>query len=245
MEPETFALLRSNRAAQAGAAAIVLLALIGIAKVIDSHSVKPVITAKSAGATGTAPNATAKTGKAPDVVLAPNETLVAAPPPSSGPLMPHYSKPQPPSAADVVPDQPRAPAAVVAEGRAALAQQQASRGEDFAPAVAAPAQAPVPAPLPPPVPAPPGPPAPAAAAVPAPAPLPTTPRFARAEPPAARAPSDCPRCGEVIALTIWPDMSEVRVRFADGSTHTIRSAGPARWRIGDHVRAENGRLVAD
>jgi hypothetical protein len=229
MGPETFALLRSNRAAQAGLAAVVVLALIATAKVVDSHSVKPVVTAKSANAPAFAPAAGGKAHNAPDVVLAPNETLVAAPAPATGPLMPHYSKPQPPSAADVVPDQPHAPAAVIAEARAALAQQrEEARAEEFAapPAPALPAPAPSPA------------------AMPAPSPQPVTPRFTRAEVASSQA-SSCPRCGEVVALTVWPDMSEVRVRFADGSTHTVRQAGPSRFRIGDRVRAENGRLVAD
>jgi hypothetical protein len=237
MGPETFALLRSNRAAQAGLAALVVLALIATAKVVDSHSVKPVVTRKSANAPVAAPDAGVKADEPPEVVLAPNETLVAAPAPSDGPLMPHYSKPQPPSAADVVPDQPRAPAAVIAEGRAALAPQRDYRAEEFA--------APPPRAGPAPAPTPPATLAPSPAAMPAPAPQPVTPRFTRAEVASSQAASYCPRCGEVVALTVWPDMSEVRVRFADGSTHTVRQAGPARFRIGDRVRAENGRLVAD
>ena len=50
---------------------------------------------------------------------------------------------------------------------------------------------------------------------------------------------------EVIALTVWPDMAEVRVRFQDGATRVLRTPTPSRWRVGDHVRAEGGRLVAD
>lgn len=219
-------MLRSNRAAQAAAGAVVLLVLVGMAKLVGSHSTKPLITSRTTLASAAAP-AAAKGGKpSSELALAPNETLVVPAEKPTGPLMPHYSAPPPP------PPAPRAaaeatttPAAVVAEGRAALAEQQAERLEiNGAPAQSLPAapMAPVFANA-----------LPGAMTIPAPA------------PPPARAQAYCPRCGEVVSLTAWPHMTEVAVRFQDGSTHTMRGPPDSSWRIGDRVRAEGGRLVRD
>ena len=198
MRPETLSLIQTNRAVQLGIAAAVILALVGIAKLVGSHSSKPVVTLQPKGAAVAA----AQARPATELSL-------------EGPLMPHYSAPQPPAVGPTVPDQPQAPAAVVAEGLAAVAQRDAPM--------------PMPEPLPQPQAPRFGPVAPGAVAAPTPAPASTS----------------CPYCGEVIALTVWPDMAEVRVRFQDGSTRMVRTPMPTRWRVGDHVRAEDGRLVAD
>jgi hypothetical protein len=209
MSPDIFALLRSNRPAQAALAAAALLALVGIAKVVTTHSTKPVITSKTLAAPAKAvpvPSATLP-------VLAPNETLVVPAGKPMAPLMPHYATPVPPPPAPAVPDQPQTPEAASAEAQAALV-----------------APPPPMAPLPEPV---------ATRPMPLPSPLPMP------MAPPARAASYCPRCGEVISLTVWPNMAEVQVRFQDGSVHTLRSPVPSPWRVGDHVRAEQGNLVRD
>jgi hypothetical protein len=93
-------------------------------------------------------------------------------------------------------------------------------------------------------------PKPAARREPAPA-QPRAPSFARGDPHPSSPldtwpnPAPCERCGEVVAITTWPDMAEVRVRFEDGATRTLRSPTPSRWRIGERVRLEHGRLVRD
>ena len=211
MSPETLALIRTNRAAQAGIAAAVLLALVATAKVVDSHSSKPVVTLRAKGADFAAAAAKPASALAVD-----------------GPLMPHYSTPQPPPAGPNVPDQPQAPAVVQAEAKAALAEREA------------------PIPVPEPLPAPPAPRFPQMAAEPVVAPSPmAAPAPVAPAPASASSSAYCPRCGEVVGLTVWPEMTEVHVRFQDGSTHAMRSGMPSRWRVGDHVRAEGGRLVAD
>jgi len=225
MSPETLALLRSNRALQAAAGLALVLALAGIAKLVGSHSTKPVITSKTTAAAPVAP------AKPPaGLALGPNETLVVPAEKPTGPLMPHYTTPQPPSAADVVPDHPQ-PAAVIAEGQAALAaEREPIQAERLAPLAPPP---PAPAPMPP-------------SPAPRSAPLPQPASVAQAAAPSAAMPrAYCPRCGEVIGLTVWPNLTEVLVRFQDGSTHAMRGPAPSRWRVGDRVRAEGGRLVAD
>jgi hypothetical protein len=193
-------LLKTNRAAQAVAAALVLAALVGIAKIVAAHSTKPIVTSKSA-----ALNTPAATPARPaQIVLAPNETLVAAPGKSVEPLMPHYSTPEPPPPAPAIPDQPQTP--------------QAASAEAFAAAVEPPAQM---APLPP-------------------APLPAA-TLVMPSPAVAY----CTQCGEVVVLTVWPDMAEVRIRFDDGSTRTLRTPVPSPWHVGDRVRLDQGRLVRD
>lgn len=219
MRPETLALVRTNRAAQLGIAAAVLATLVVAAMLVDALSSKPVVNSREKGVSA------AQAKPARELAL-------------DGPLMPHYSAPQPPPAGPDVPDQPRAPAAVVAEARSAIAKREAPAP---APAAAA-SRAPEP---PPPAPRfPTAQPEPARVAA-APAPRPAPPSYAMPAQTAAPAPGYCARCGEVIALTVWPDMTEVHVRFQDGSTHAMRSGVPARWRVGDRVRAEGGRLVAD
>ena len=204
MRPETLALLRSNRPAHVALGVAVLLALIVTARLIDSHSAKPVITAK--------PIAAAAASEVPaKAALAPNETLVVPAAAPTEPLMPHYGKPEPPPPAPPLPDQPQSPAAVSAEAQAAMAEQRIASSVASMPPLQQPA------------------PAPALAAAPA--------------PQASRA--SCAGCGEVIAVTIWPDVAEIRARLQDGSVHTFRGPVPAPWHVGDRVRSEGGRLVRD
>ncbi len=66
---------------------------------------------------------------------------------------------------------------------------------------------------------------------------------ARPQPSQASPPSACAHCGRVVSITTYPDMAEVRVRFEDGTSRTLRSDVPAPWRIGDPVRLEHGRLA--
>lgn len=58
-------------------------------------------------------------------------------------------------------------------------------------------------------------------------------------------PAVCGTCGTVHSITVYPDLYEVRVRFDDGSRRTMRYQKPPRWRVGDRVRLDNGRLVRD
>ncbi|MGE5096759.1 MAG: hypothetical protein ACM3SO_16605, partial [Betaproteobacteria bacterium] len=58
-------------------------------------------------------------------------------------------------------------------------------------------------------------------------------------------PGRCANCGRVESTTTWPDMAEVRIRFEDGSTRTLRSAAPSPWHVGDRVRVEHGRILRD
>ena len=52
----------------------------------------------------------------------------------------------------------------------------------------------------------------------------------------------CGACGVVHSITTFPDLWEVRVRFDDGGRRTIRYHRPPRWRVGDRIRYEDGRL---
>ncbi|HUP98707.1 MAG TPA: hypothetical protein VM073_12225 [Usitatibacter sp.] len=52
----------------------------------------------------------------------------------------------------------------------------------------------------------------------------------------------CRACGTVTSITTWPDLWEVRVRFEDGASRTVRFPSLPRFHIGDRVRLENGRL---
>ena len=157
-------------------------------------------------------------GTVPDLGLAPGETLVAPAdaPARVTPMMPRYEPPTPPAPAPAVPDEVPRPA----------------------PANASPAPAPTPAPARP-------------AARPPPRATPRTPSFARGDPHPTSPldpwpnPAYCEHCGRVISTTTYPDVAEVRVRFEDGSTRTLRSAVPSPWHVGDHVRLERGRLVRD
>lgn len=151
------------------------------------------------------------------------------------PLMPRYSQPSAP---------PPAPVAAVPAAKPAPAK------------AAAPAPAPAPV-----APALPQSPAPTYAAPPYPAPAP--PRYRSPErgpyPPSyAGAPSRpapgwdregrggyCRDCGTVIAVTSYPDMSEVRVRFQDGGVGTFRFRAGAPFTHGDRVRLDGKRLLHD
>ena len=103
--------------------------------------------------------------------------------------------------------------------------------------------------------APPAPPvaSPAPAARRAPRPEPSTPSFARGDAHPTSpfdtwpnpSPAACANCGQVEALTVWPDMAEVRVRLESGAVRTVRTSVPPQWHIGEHVRFERGRLVRD
>lgn len=70
---------------------------------------------------------------------------------------------------------------------------------------------------------------------------PKTPAYARAAPQH----NVCVNCGTVAAITAYSDSWEVRVRFEDGATRTLRYRTPPNVRIGQRVRLEDGRLVRD
>lgn len=151
-------------------------------------------------------------GSAPDLGLAPGETLVApaetpkAPATTQlGPVIPQYNK---------QPDKPPSPA---------------------------PAPAPAPAPVTTPQPAPP--------VVAKPRPAPATPAYARAAPPVTSyersARTLCVNCGTVASSRSVEGEWEVRVKFEDGSTETLRYPEPQRFRAGDRVHMEDGRLLPD
>ena len=53
---------------------------------------------------------------------------------------------------------------------------------------------------------------------------------------------NCGNCGVVHSITTFPDLWEVRVRFDDGGKRTIRYHKLPRWRVGDRIRYEGGRL---
>jgi hypothetical protein len=53
---------------------------------------------------------------------------------------------------------------------------------------------------------------------------------------------NCGNCGVVHSITTYPDLWEVRVRFDDGGRRTIRYHRSPRWRVGDRIRYEGGRL---
>lgn len=162
----------------------------------------------------------AKAGQAsslpPEASLTRGESVVQ---PSTDPLMPHYTAPAAPPPAPKVADE--APAAATAPA---------------APATPA---------------------APAVSAAPAPKHAPRAerklPSYARADPHPTSpfdtwpnpAPVACDSCGQVEALTVWPDMAEVRVRLEGGALRTVRTTVPPRWHVGQHVRIERGRLVRD
>lgn len=156
-------------------------------------------------------------GSAAELGLAPGETVVVPADSASrpAPMMPHYNAPTPPTPAPATSGPPSE----------ATAPRQ--------PPAIAPAQRAMPRA--------------------APRPEPRTPSFARgdAHPTSPLdtwpnpAPARCPLCGRVVSTTTWPDMAEVRIRFEDGSTRTLRSSAPSPWHVGDRVRVEHGRLVRD
>ena len=53
---------------------------------------------------------------------------------------------------------------------------------------------------------------------------------------------NCGNCGVVHSITTFPDLWEVRIRFDDGGRRTIRYHKPPRWRVGDRIRYDGGRL---
>lgn len=141
----------------------------------------------------------------------------------SGPLMPKYSQPQAPPPAPV---------------------------QDFAPETrpGAPQALPVPAPLPEPATPPPSPPRGRFASEDSSGPAP--PIFGRAEPRAAPEPAPqrrglCEACGRVIGIANWRSGWEVRVRFDDGATQTIRFRRRPPFELGERVRLDNDELVHD
>jgi hypothetical protein len=154
-------------------------------------------------------------GSAPEVALAPGETLVEAPEPrvrasAPGPATPQYAR---------QPEKLPAPA----------------------PASAPPSAAPSPSPLQL---------APAPALTPKPRPAPAMPAYARAAPPpvtsydrAAR--GICVNCGTVSSVRAAEGEWEVRVKFEDGSTETVRYPQRPRLRAGDRVHMEGGDLLPD
>jgi hypothetical protein len=152
-------------------------------------------------------------GSAPEVALAPGETLVAAPEPPTrsaapGPVTPQYAR-QPekfPAPASTPPTAPTSPAPLNL--------------------------------------------APAPALTPKPRPAPATPAYARAPAPpvtsydrAAR--GICVNCGTVSSIRAADGEWEVRVRFEDGSTETLRYPQRPRLRAGDRVHMEGGDLLPD
>ena len=211
------AALRSNRAVVAAvivaAIAVTLLALVGMAKVLGwippNRSLStPMSMASPAGQVA---------GTAPDLGLAPGETLVAPveQQPRPAPMMPHYAAPPAPLPAPKIQDR-ETPASVPPAAKPAVA---ASR-----PAPHAKSRMPEPA----------EPRTPSFArgdAHPT-SPLDTWPN-----------PAPCERCGRVVSTTTWPHMAEVRVVFEDGSTRTLRSPSPSPWHVGDRVRLEHGHLL--
>jgi hypothetical protein len=55
----------------------------------------------------------------------------------------------------------------------------------------------------------------------------------------------CVNCGAIISVaSAGPDW-EVRVRFDDGSSETLRYPERPRLRVGDRVHLEDGRLTRD
>lgn len=140
------------------------------------------------------------------------------------PLMPKYSQPHAPPPAPV----------------------QSFRAEARP---AAPQAMPVPAPLP--VPATPAPPTQRGRFDSADSVGPAPPIFGRAElrdapsPPAPQGRGLCDSCGRVIGVANWRSGWEVRVRFDDGSTQTLRFRRRPPFDLGERVRLEDGDLVPD
>lgn len=160
------------------------------------------------------------TGTLPDVVLLPGETLVT-PPDGKAP------------AAAATPAAPTTP-------QYAKIPESAPRKPDPAPPPYAPpaSRSGTPAPSY----APPTPPRAAPVA-------PSATASARKEPPLTSyersTRSICINCGTIASIRSVADDWEVRVRFEDGSSETIRYAERPRMRIGDRVLLEEGRLVPD
>lgn len=78
-----------------------------------------------------------------------------------------------------------------------------------------------------------------------PEPLASAPRKPAPSPPSYAKPrvdALCVNCGSIAAITTYPDSWEVRVRFEDGTTRSVRYDTQPPLRLGDRVRLENGRL---
>ncbi len=100
--------------------------------------------------------------------------------------------------------------------------------------------------------------APRVAPAPVEAPRPTTPQYTKhakptpLAPPPRPAPSFerstrdyCVNCGTIASIGSAGGDWEVRVRFEDGSTETLRYADRPRFRIGERVHLEDGRLIPE
>jgi hypothetical protein len=79
---------------------------------------------------------------------------------------------------------------------------------------------------------------------------PAPPTFGRAEPRPAPVPAPqrralCEDCGRVIGIANWRSGWEVRVRFDDGSTQTLRFRRRPPFDLGERVRLDDGELVPD
>ena len=79
---------------------------------------------------------------------------------------------------------------------------------------------------------------------------PSKPGYVRTEPPpyASYEPSArsfCVNCGTVASVSVSGADWDVRVRFEDGSSETLRYPERPRFRAGERVRLEDGRLVPD
>jgi hypothetical protein len=85
---------------------------------------------------------------------------------------------------------------------------------------------------------------------PAPRPAPRKPAYSRAEPPPVTsydraAKTLCINCGSVASIGNASGDWEVRVRFEDGSSETLRYPERPRVRVGDKVYVEDGRLIPE
>lgn len=79
---------------------------------------------------------------------------------------------------------------------------------------------------------------------------PAPPVFGRAEPRAAPVPPPqrrgvCQDCGRIIGIANWRSGWEVRVRYDDGSTQTLRFRRRPPFELGERVRLDDGELVSD
>ncbi|HET7729096.1 MAG TPA: hypothetical protein VFK48_03600 [Usitatibacter sp.] len=79
---------------------------------------------------------------------------------------------------------------------------------------------------------------------------PAPPVFGRAEPretpvPAPQRRRACDECGRIIGIANWRSGWEVRVRFDDGSTQTLRFRRRPPFDLGERVRLDDGELLPD
>lgn len=156
-------------------------------------------------------------GSAPGVALLPGETLVEpeAPKPVPGPVTPSYSQTRPPIANPAVSKKPAA-APLSGNPRVKWPQPSTPAFAKTLPSRAAP----------------------------------SAPRYLPDEPAAPRSNERsirgvCVNCGSVASIGSYGNDWEVRVRFEDGSSQIIRYPERPRLRIGERVRLEDGRLIAE